>query len=66
MSFAWFGRFNKGKSPKWIYQFNMIRIKAPVTLVCRYGQDIQNNQSIQKMDKRYEGTFHLKGDTNDK
>ena len=44
ISFAWFGRFNKGKSPKWIFWFNVIRIQAPVTLVCRNGQEKQTNK----------------------
>ena len=57
MSFAWFGRFNKGKSPKWIYQFSMICIKAPVTLVCRYGQVSRTTNPFRKWTKDMKGHF---------
>ena len=58
ISFAWFGRFNKRKSPKWIFWFNVIRIQAPVTLVCRNGQEKQTNKKKKKekkMEKNRQG-----------
>ena len=54
ISFAWFGRFNKGKLPKWIFWFNVIHIQAPVTLVCRNGQE-KKKKTEKKMEKNRQG-----------